>query len=575
MARKKLRRSILFFVVLKCMILTMVVALMAHDYDLAQPDWAEKTMASLTLEQKVAQLFVHGVVANPDDKEVEQTVALIKKYQLGGILFNVAATFETRQAHLVKQLELTNRYQGAATIPLLMVEDLEWGLSQRLHDVVRFPRNMTLGALSNEHLIYDMAYEVGRQCKEIGIHVNCAPVVDVNNNPQNPIIHDRSFGQSPQGVARKGTLFMKGLMDAGVLPTAKHFPGHGDTEVDSHVGLPCITHDMHRLRTIELHPFKHLIDVGVPAIMTGHLHIPYLQTTESTPSSLSSRVVTDVLKNDLGFKGLVLSDSLLMKGVSAHNDPVQAALKALHAGTDIIVQSADVVQAMNGLIQAVRDGVLTEKALNERVMKVLRLKHQLLTAGTRFVEPTTIFERINTPRAYALKKQLFEQAVTLVKNEKVLPLSHDAALIVIGEQEAPFAHELSALTRYVLPTQPTGSECEKVQAAVADNDTVIVGLLGMNKYSGQQFGIADTTRTLIKNLQAQGKSIILTLFGSPYSLSLFGDEAAIIVAYEDDEDAQRAAAHIITGDQEPQGNLPVSGSVAFPVGLGLRFHNKG
>ena len=524
--------------------------------------WAEQTLENLSLREKIGQLFVVAAVSeDPKDSGInleliknytldkEHIEQLITSYGIGGIIFLCKSTPE-------KQRRLTQHFQQLSPLPLLMCQDCEWGLTQRLRETLRFPRNMTLGAIQNEKLIYDMAYEIGRQCRAIGVHLNLAPVIDVNNNPDNPVINDRSFGENKKRVALLGEQYYKGLSDAQVIPCAKHFPGHGDTAIDSHYALPCIPHTQERLTSVELYPFKQLINQGIPAIMTAHLSIPAYDTT--LPSSLSYPLVTELLQHTLGFKGLVITDGLGMDALVNHYAPGEIELKAFLAGNDILLCPVDVPKAIDLIEQAITKGTISEKELDKRVLKILQAKESV---GTSLPQ-----EELITPEALKLKCSLYESAITLVRNEQVLPLSPETTVIQIGAEQNRFTAFFDSI--HYLASAPSEESIHQVLKEVKNARTVIVSLFGMNKYSRKNFGIADNSLSLIKELQ-KNHHVVLTIFGNPYSLKNFGNESAIIVAYEDDPDAQQAAAKVLLGQLAPQGKLPVTASEQFKAGDGL------
>lgn len=376
-------------------------------------DWAATTLAQLTLEEKIGQLFMvatvadqeSGINANPkvplpykvDHAYIEY---LIREYHVGGIIFLGFATPE-------QQIKLTNYYQQMSQIPLLIGEDCEWGLSYHLLGTIIYPRNGALSRVGDEQLIYDLGREIGRQMKQIGVHINFAPVVDVNNNPNNPVIKDRSFGADKDQVARLGLLMMRGLQDAGIIATAKHFPGHGDTDVDSHHDLPVLNQPRQRLHELELFPFKKLIQEGVKAVMTAHLEIPAFDTTPHLPASLSRGITTDLLHHELGFKGLVITDGLGMAGVTKHHKPGELELKALLAGNDILLCPMDVPKAVELIKQAIADGQLTETELDAHVLKILQAKEW---SGAHVRTPI-VYEQsaLHTDYALNLQKKILEQ----------------------------------------------------------------------------------------------------------------------------------------------------------------------
>lgn len=537
-------------------------------------DWAESTPQEMTLDQKIGQLFMVAAVSNeilnaefikssPYTMHQEYIEQLICDYHIGGIIF-------LGMGYPEQQIARTCRYQSLSRIPLLVGQDLEWGLSMRLHDVARFPRAMTLGAISDEQLIYDMAKEIAHQAQALGVHIVFAPVVDVNNNPRNPVIHDRSFGQDPHAVARKGLLFMQGLCDEGIIACAKHFPGHGDTEVDSHFALPCVTHTRQRLNEIELYPFKELIAHHAPAIMLAHLRVPALDP-RNLPTSLSYNVVTNVLRNELAFDGLIITDGMGMQAITNDFTDGAAELQALLAGNDIILCPTNVPQACKCIKRALADGVLTEADLNEHVLRILRAKQWASMAQKAAWRPSFDYSALHSPYAYQLKQKLYEQAITLVRNNNALPINQRdeqtvAYIQVGGQNKNAFATTLHETVShaYYLPAQPDDVALNETLSVLEGTDKIIIGIFDMNKrvhieQSGQicNYGIAEKTCQLLAQLTQAAKNIILVLFGSPYSIQLFEHVPTVIVAYEDDSDAQIAAANVILGKLVANGRLPV------------------
>jgi beta-N-acetylhexosaminidase len=543
-----------------------------------RPFNAQDILAQLTLDQKIGQLFMVAAVSDeqanasfmatqPHIKRKTEIEQLIQQYHIGGILF-MNGTVE-------QQREQTQEYQQLSRVPLLIAQDLEWGLSMRLKDTLRFPRNMTLGAVQNDELIYALGKEIGRQARLLGIHMNMAPVVDVNNNPNNPIIHDRSFGDNPEMGARKGILFMQGLRDAGIIACAKHFPGHGDTTVDSHSDSPRIEHSLDRLHALELHPFKELIDAGVPAIMLAHLEVPALEHQAGLPASLSYNVATRLLQEQLKFNGLVVVDSLGMHAITNRWNPGEVEVMAFRAGVDILLCPLDVPKAVACFKQALADGRISMQELDARVLKILRAKEWVYMQHNQ-QEPTLTPDQLHTTVAYALKKQLYQEAITLARNQNaIIPLSANttsiAYLQIGGQQESQFKQTLQktlAVSAHYISSTPNNKELEVVDNQLANANTVIIALFDiiafrpMNKRLEEtsttiNYGIADSTRDYIQQLQQQGKTVILVLFGTPYSMRLFPAMPTVIVAYENDDDAQEAAAEVVVGMRKATGKLPV------------------
>ncbi len=541
----------------------------------AENSWAQKTLKSLSLRQKLGQLF--SFVPGTEDIVVDGTVMptpkstpaeieqLIKKYHVGGVLF-------IRRTTIAEHINLVNTWQQMSDIPLLVIEDLEWGLTMRLDDAINFPRNMTLGAIQDTNLIYELGQKIGRECALIGVGMNLAPVVDVNCNPQNPVINYRSFGEDPEMVAEYGALFMQGLQDTGILACAKHFPGHGDTEIDSHLTLPLVPHPLERLEKVELIPFKELINRGVDAVMCGHLMIPALDKLNI--STFSPAIMDTLLQKKLGFKGLIATDALCMGALGAPA-PGDAELRAFLAGSDLLICSMNIPLAIERLASAVESGIITHQEVDKRVLKILRAKEYLGLHLRRLVDPANL-ANINTPAALNLKKKLYQNAITLVKNKNnivpILPASSNLTVIQIGgKRDNPFVQKLATThtcSIFTAPATQTVGDAEllteQVIAATPTGSAIIICLCGMHRLARTNFGITDGTRALIGRLTGRTIPVVLVICGSPYSLAFFGEQDAIIVAYEEDSDALRAAADVITGQIAARGKLPVTEKIAFP-----------
>lgn len=407
---KKNIYTLMRFFLIQCLGFCFLCFRGTHAGSLYNDIWVESTLQSLTLREKIGQLFivaaksatiqegsgVNSVESNPYNADAIRQ--LIVDYGVGGVIFLGKTTTDAVTRSV-------SSFQELSKVPLLITLDAEWGLGMRLKDAMSFSRNDMLGKMDDD-VVRCVAQEIGRQLALIGVHMNFAPVVDVNNNPNNPIIGTRSFGDEPQLVAQKGIAFMYGLQDAGIIACAKHFPGHGDTAVDSHIDLPLILHDRDRLNNIELYPFVELIKGGVLAIMIAHLEMPALESGHHVPTSLSYSVVTNLLKNELNFKGLVITDALEMKGVSNYYEPGYIELQAFLAGNDILLCPLDVPGAIDLIEQAIRDGRVAEQELDMRVRKILLAKAWTLTRHPLSTNPIYNYEQLHTPEAYVLQQQL-------------------------------------------------------------------------------------------------------------------------------------------------------------------------
>lgn len=534
-----------------------------YSYDVCQ------LVRTMSVQEKIGQLFVVATTAdfNQPDQSLATQLAqcpynmdhryiqhLIETYHIGGIIFLFKST-----PHV--QRELTKKFQALSTIPLLICQDGEWGLDMRLYDVLRYPRAMTLGALPTTELIYDVGKEIARQYRLLGVHMNLAPVVDCNTNPANPIIHDRSFGSDAQHVAQCGVALMRGLQDGGVAACAKHFPGHGDTAVDSHIGLPVVAHSIDRLQAVELYPFKELIRNGVAGVMTAHVMVPALDAT--APASLSQHIVHDLLQTHLGFEGVVISDGLGMGALSCYQQPGERELQAFLAGNDILLCPLDVPHAVQRIERAIEQGIVSIEYLDRKVEKILTLKQQYGVTKQFPLVFDSLHNQLHTKAATALQKELFAQAVTLVRDDiQNIPLSattsHVCAFQIGGDVQSRF---LTGLQNEQVACHYYHKDVLRVDEALKQcicYETIIIGIAGMHKNVSTAYGISDGTLKFLDALHDAGKKIIVVLFGTPYSLRYMERAATVIVAYEDVPETQQAVVEIIYAQRSPTGKLPVT-----------------
>jgi beta-glucosidase-like glycosyl hydrolase/CubicO group peptidase (beta-lactamase class C family) len=524
----------------------------------------------MTLEQKAGQLFMVAAYSNKDEAHNIEIENYIRKNGIGGLIF--------MQGDPISQAKLTNRYQQATQIPLMIAMDAEWGPSMRLSNTITFPRQMTLGALQSDTLVYAMGAEIARQLRRLGVQISFSPVVDVNNNAHNPVINDRSFGENVNQVSMKGIAYMKGLQDNKVLACAKHFPGHGDTDTDSHLDLPVIKHNKLRLDSIELKPFSVLAEQGVGSMMVAHLNVPALDTSKNLPSSLSKNIITDILRIKLGYDGLVFTDALNMKGISKYYPSGKAEVKAILAGDDILLFPDNVPQAIQGIVKAVQDSIITEEMLNYRVRRILQAKVWMGLDKPQSVGIANLLEDLNTEEGQLIKERILSNAITLVQNpENLLPISHLAqqqlAVVTVGATSAtPFTSMLgnyAKFSAFFIPKTAAETEFNLLLSKLKSYSTVIINYQDMSRYSSKGFGLTDISLTFFNKLQHQNKTI-LVISGIPYALSKFKPTGAVIVANTADDEAQKAAAQVIMGGRAPLGKLPVTIG-AYKEGTGLSY----
>ncbi|NVO20356.1 MAG: serine hydrolase [Bacteroidetes bacterium] len=534
--------------------------------------WVDSVYSRLTPAQRVAQLLMIRANSVVDSGEIRQVAAWIRQYNIGGICFFKGGP--------LRQAILTNYYQSMAATPILISMDAEWGLGMRLDSTIAFARQMTLGAMADESLITRYGEEMARQLRRIGVQVSFSPVADINNNPANPVINVRSFGEDRKDVARKALLYMKGLQKGGVMSVAKHFPGHGDTDTDSHLALPVIDHSAETIDTLELYPFKKLIEAGVDGIMIAHLFIPALDSSRNLPSSLSKIVVNDLLKNKLGFKGVIFTDALDMKGAANFAPQGMVEVKALEAGNDVLLLPESVDSAVQNILAAVDSGLISQTIIEERCKKMLALKYKLGISQTQTVKVEGLVADLNTPMADYLNRTCYGSAVTLLKNDGgLLPIQRQDTLkiacVTIGfKDETQFQQRLSsyaAIDHYSFPRDPEARQLWKFRTTLDKYNLVIVNINNTHPSPLRDFGISEVTTAWVDTLLAS-KPCVLNVCALPYSVALFrnADKAqSVIISYQDNATAYDASAQLIFGGIMAKGHTPVSISARFPLHSGL------
>ncbi len=518
-----------------------------------QKAWVDSVYQTLTLEEKIGQLFIVAAYSNKNAAHENAIRSLVQNEKIGGLIF--------MQNDANKQVQLTNSYQAQAKVPLLIGIDAEWGLAMRLKDTHKFPYAMTLGAIQNDSLIYKMGQKIAQHCKEIGIHWNFAPVVDVNTNPKNPIIGNRSFGSDVQNVSDKGTAYALGMQSQYVLSSAKHFPGHGDTSSDSHKTLPVVDHPLTRLQSIELNPFQNLINNGVTGIMVAHLDVPSLEP-DGIPSTLSKNIITDLLKEQMGFEGLVITDALNMQGVASQFPPGIVDVKAFEAGNDVLLFSQNVGKAKEEIHKKIQSGEITEDRLNQSVRKILMAKYFV---GLNHYQPlSTEFKqsKLNDNESVSLTYQLFENATTLVKSNGSLPytMGDKVHFLALGGSSSTFAEKISQLGNISTITSSTALQGEKV----------IIGVFKDTSTPYKSYKLSSSELNTIQKFAANNE-VTVVLFTSPYALKTLdaNNIENIVVAYENNIYTQNVVPELLFGKKSFKGKLPAEVSSSFPFGEGV------
>jgi len=532
----------------------------------AQEIWVDSIMKSMSVDEKIGQLFMMQAYSNKDKKHEQYIINMIKKYHVGNIIF--------MQGTPQKQVVLNNKYQSQAKVPLLVGFDGEWGLDMRLKNTYRFPWNMTLGAIENNALLEETGKRIGEHCKRVGIHMNFAPVVDINTNPDNPIIGNRSFGESKENVTEKAIAFTKGMQSVGVLANAKHFPGHGDTATDSHHTLPTINFDENRIDSIELYPFKKIFKAGVSSVMTAHLSIPSLEPNSQLPTSLSKNVVTNLLQNDLGFKGLIITDGLNMKGAANYATPAQIDLAAILAGNDLLLIPQDIPGSIKLLKEAFIKGTLTEERLNFSVKKILKAK---FLAGLNNYKPITtnnLKEDLNSTYDEVLHRKLIKNSITILKNEKdILPIKNlenkKVAYVSLGNSRGKsFVNMLKNYTKVDVISE---KHLSVLKQKLEKYNLVILGFHKSNKHPWKGYKFTNKELVWLQEI-ARTNNVILDVFASPYSLldvKSFTNIKGIVVSYQNSKLSQELSAQALFGAFNVKGKLPVSIKDDFKVNDGI------
>jgi beta-glucosidase-like glycosyl hydrolase/CubicO group peptidase (beta-lactamase class C family) len=534
----------------------------------AESRWVDSVYNSLTLEQRVAQLIC--MRANQPDKPFYEDVAkYIKQYNIGGVCFF--------RAEAEAQVNQTNAWQAIAQTPLMVSIDAEWGLAMRVKKTLAYPYQMTLGAINDDQLIYEMGQQIAEQCQRMGIHVNFAPVADVNSNAANPIIGMRSFGENPQMVGEKATAYALGMQSKGLITSMKHFPGHGNTATDSHMTLPTVTRTMEEVRDIELAPFRYMIEQGVNGAMVGHLYFPAIEKVKNTSSSLSHGVVTDLLKEQMGFEGLIFTDGLDMKGVSEKVRQDSVPYVAFMAGNDVLILPTNVPFAIKTIKQAAERDPQAAARLEESCKKILRYKYRAGLNNYKPVSTANLMTDLKKKAYTELRQQLYDEAITVLRNEnQVIPLANNQkiAVVTIGNTKNDVDEGLIArgysTTSFVVKKEDIASKSADWLKRLEDYDIVVVSIEKTTMFASKNYGIPDETVKFFNRLLAQN-DVILNLFACPYALDLFrinNSVKGLVVAYQDEVPAVDAVVRLLSGELEAHGTLPVS-TAKFHYGDGI------
>ncbi|HEY6504277.1 MAG TPA: glycoside hydrolase family 3 N-terminal domain-containing protein [Chitinophagaceae bacterium] len=555
----------------RSLVLLLFVPLFAfsqYKSNLNQQQWVDSVFNSLSENEKISQLMVIRAHSNLGPDHVAKVADEIKKYNVGALCYF--------QGGPVRQANLTNYYQGIAKTPLMVTIDGEWGLGMRLDSVTKFPYQLTLGALNNDQLIYKMGLAVGEQCKRIGVHVNYAPVVDINNNPNNPVIGYRSFGEDMNKVAQFGVAYTKGMQDAGIMACAKHFPGHGDVDVDSHFDLPVINKSLAQLDSLELMPFKAIFKAGVGSVMIAHLYIPAIDNTANKATSISKNNVTDLLKNKLGYTGLTFTDALEMKGVAKYFPGGTIAVEALIAGNDMLCLPASVPETIEAVKKAIKEKRLSWQDIDEKVKKVLHSKYQLGLNEVKPIDTNNLLNDLNA-KTNEIRYETAKQTITVLRNNTNgfpdLKKKHVAYVGIgssyLNEFGKRIQEDLDADTYFFSYTDGDSAASILLDKIGRQHyDAIIIGVHDYALRPANNYGISPIAVELSKWLQSTEATTYTFVFGNVLAASNFCQAKNLVVCYQDDDITRNAAADLLTGKAIAKGILPVS-VCEFRYGAGI------
>ncbi len=521
--------------------------------------WVDKTYNSLSQDEKLGQLFIVALYTNRGEDYINNVRNIVTNEKIGGLIL--------MQDDAAREINLVNEFQKTSKVPLMIGMDAEWGLFQRIATAHKFPWAMTLGAIQDKNLIKEMAAKIAEDCKRMGINWDFAPVVDVNTNPENPIIGNRSFGSEVQNVINSAMAYSTGLQDNNILAAIKHFPGHGDTNTDSHLDLPMIPHDLNRLNSVELAPFKALMDRGIGGVMVAHLYVPALEKGKEIPASVSHNIITGLLKEKLGYKGLIITDALNMAGVAKRYKPGQLDALAFKAGNDIMLFSDGVKEGKRLIQLAIDNKEISQNRVEESVKKILLTKYFLGLDNYQPRNPENINQDLNNKSHQELVEKLYSNSLTLVKDEqKLLPLNCNETYYYVPLEEAPFetfANQLSLNTTIIVKK---ASEIASIPA----NSKIIVGLHKDNSSAYKPYKISEDSKKILAELSKNHK-IILNVFGSAYALKDLDITkiSTVLVAYENNDDSMKATAKSLNGKSPISGRLPVLVNDQLQAGAGI------
>jgi len=528
------------------------------DLDKKAVKYADSLYAKLSMDERIGQLYIVALYTNKDQNHISRVRKLVEQERIGGIIL--------MQDDAEQEIALVNEFQKKSRVPMLFGMDAEWGLYQRIKTAHKFPWAMTLGAIQDNNLVYEMASKIAEDAKKMGIYWNFAPVVDVNTNPKNPIIGNRSFGSDVQNVIAKSLAYAQGLQDNGVLAAIKHFPGHGDTDVDSHLDLPVVKHSLERLNKIELAPFKALMDKKIGGAMIAHLYVPQLEKGKNIPASISYDIVTNLLKNKFRYEGLVITDALNMNAVAKKYPAGELDLRAFKAGNDVLLFSQDVPTGKKLIKEALQKGEISEKRLEESVKKILKTKYLLGLQNLRPLSSEGINNVLNNDSHAKISEKLYANALTLLKDEKQLFPLREKEVYYLPLEEASHEAFLQELSKEIKVKKISFKEI----LSIPENAVVIIGLHKDNSTAYKPYRVSWESKRLINQVKSRNK-VILNVFGSPYALQDvdISGISSVLVSYENNPLSMKATAEAYLGKQKINGRLPVVVNEQIKYGMGI------
>lgn len=518
--------------------------------------WVDKTYRNLSQDEKLGQLFIVALYTNKGEDYISQIRNIVTNDKIGGLIL--------MQDDAAREINLVNEFQQKSKVPLMIGMDAEWGLFQRIATAHKFPWAMTLGAIQDKNLVYQMSAKIAEDCHRMGINWDFAPVVDVNTNPNNPIIGNRSFGSEVNNVISSALSYSNGLQDNNILAAIKHFPGHGDTSTDSHLDLPLVSHNTDRLNTVELAPFKALMDKGIGGVMVAHLYVPSLESGKGIPASVSKNIITGLLKDKLGYKGLIITDALNMGAVANKYKPGELDALAFKAGNDIMLFSQGVSEGKKLIQKAIDKGEIPQSRVEESVKKILLTKYFLGLTQYTPKNPENINTDLNNDSHKTLVQNLYANALTLLKDEKkLLPLT-GKQIYYVPLEEAPYQTFANRLGNNVMIKK--AGEINTIPAG----STVVVGFHKDNSTAYKPYKISAESKNVLADL-TKNQNVILNVFGSAYALKDIdiSKVSTVLVSYENNDDSMNATADALNGKTKIWGRLPVLVNDQLKAGMGI------